>query len=227
MKSRDKPARKTEQPTSGKKSKASPPTSAEKRPYNSVLRQQQSDKTREQIIVSGVELVHEFPSWDWKNLTFRAVSERAGISERTVYRYFSTEQALKDAVIQRLVQESGIDLNTLTLGDFSTLIKSLFQYIQSFAAKTEEMADPTFSSVDMERRAALLRSVEQVTPQWSAAQQQIATATLDIFWQPSTYERLLNGWNLDADNSLAALTWIIDLIENAIRNDQRPEIKPT
>lgn len=197
----------------------------EKRAYNSVVRQQQSNQTRELIISSGVALVHEFPSWDWKNLTFRAVGERAGISERTVYRYFATEQALKDAVMQQLVKESGIDLDALTLAEFGTLIKSLFQYIQSFAAKTKPVEDPSFSGVDKERQAALLRSVVQATPGWSKSQQQVVTAALDIFWQPSTHERLLNGWNFDSDQSLATLSWLIDLVESAVREGRRPEIK--
>lgn len=197
----------------------------EKRAYNSVVRQQQSNQTRELIINSGVALVHEFPSWDWKNLTFRAVGERAGISERTVYRYFATEQALKDAVMQQLVKESGIDLDALTLAEFGTLIKSLFQYIQSFAAKTKPVEDPSFSGVDKERQAALLRSVVEATPGWSKAQQQVVTAALDIFWQPSTHERLLNGWNFDSDQSLATLSWLIDLVESAVREGRRPEIK--
>lgn len=209
--------------THDKKASKKPPT--EKRRYNSVVRQQQSTETRELIISSGVTLVHEFPSWDWKNLTFRAVGERAGISERTVYRYFSTEQALKDAVMQQLVKESGIDLDALTLTEFATIIKSLFQYIQSFAAKSKPVEDPSFSGVDKERQAALLRSVIQATPGWSKAQQQTATAALDIMWQPSTHERLLNAWNFDSDQSLATLTWLVDLIENAIQENRRPDIK--
>lgn len=206
-----------------KKTMKAPPT--EKRRYNSVVRQQQSTQTRELIISSGVALAHEFPSWDWKNLTFRAVGERAGISERTVYRYFATEQALKDAVIQQLVKESGIDLNTLTLSEFTTTIKGLFRYMLSFAAKSKEIEDPSFSSVDHERRTALLRSVTQATPNWSEAQQQVVTAGLDLLWQPSTYERLLNGWNFDSEKSLATLTWLVDLIEKAIQDERRPDIK--
>lgn len=201
-----------------------PDKKAEKRPYNSVVRKQQTNKTRERIISSGVELAHELPSWDWKNLTFRAVSERAGISERTVYRYFPTEQSLKDAVMQKLVEESGINLETLTLSQFNSTVKGLFQYMQSFAAKSKQPEDPSFSSVDRTRREALLRSVADVTPEWSDSQRQIATATLDILWQPSTYERLLNGWNFDSEQSMATLNWLIDLVENAIETDKKPKI---
>ena len=204
--------------------KTSKPT-AKKRRYNSVVRQQQTNKTRELIINGGVELVQEFTEWDWKNLTFRAVGERAGVSERTVYRYFPTEQALKDAIIQKLVEESGVDLESLTLSEFNTTVKGLFHYMQSFAAKSKPVADPSFSSLDKIRREALLRSVAEATPGWTDKQQEIVTATLDILWQPETYERLLNGWNFDSEQSMATLSWLIDLIEHAIENGQRPKLK--
>lgn len=210
-------------PTDRKRTARTQPAT-NKRRYNSEIRQQQSNQTRELIIASGVALAHEFPSWDWKNLTFRAISERAGISERTVYRYFPTEQALKNAVIQQLVKESGIDLNALNLAEFATTIKGLFQYMLSFSARTKPDEDPAFQSVDHDRRMALLRSVVEATPGWSEAQQEIVTAALDILWQPSTYERLLNGWNFDPETSLAALTWLIDLILQAVDNGQRPAI---
>lgn len=224
MKSRSTPRKNAKTPAATDDKKARKKPATEKRPYNSAVRQQQSNETRELIISSGVKLAHEFPAWDWKNLTFRAVGERAGISERTVYRYFSTEQALKDAVIQRLVKESGINLDALSLAEFTTTIKILFRYMLSFSAKSKEPEDPSFSSVDQERRTALLRSVVEATPGWSRAQQEIVTASLDIFWQPSTYERLINGWNFNSEQSLATLTWLIDLIETAVKDERRPEI---
>lgn len=225
MKSRSTSKKNAKTPAATEDNKTAKKPAAEKRAYNSAVRQQQSNETRELIITSGVTLAHEFPAWDWKNLTFRAVGERAGISERTVYRYFSTEQALKDAVMQRLVKESGINLNALSLAEFTATIKVLFRYMLSFSAKSKEPEDPSFSSVDQERRVALLRSVVEATPGWSEAQQQIVTASLDIFWQPSTFERLLNAWNFNSEQSVETLTWLIDLVETAIKDGRRPDIK--
>ena len=198
--------------------------SRKKRRYRSVVRQQQSHQTREQIITSGVELAHEFPSWDWKNLTFRAVGERAGISERTVYRYFPTEQALKSAVIHRLTEESGINLNALTLNGYANTIKGLFLYMQSFAAKADEEKDPTFSGLDEERRQALVRIVAYAADGWSETQVQLAAATLDMLWQPQLFERLLNEWQFDTEKALGTLDWLLKLIKTTVENGPPPEI---
>ena len=74
------------------------------------LRRAQMAETRERILAAGSALVHEFKSWDWRPLTFRAVAERAGVGERTVYRHFATERELRDAVMTRCEQEAGVEL---------------------------------------------------------------------------------------------------------------------
>ena len=79
-----------------------------RRRYDTPIRRQRAADTRERIVTAGSELAHEFASWDWKALTFRAVAERAGVGERTVYRHFPTERHLHDAVMQRLEEEAGI-----------------------------------------------------------------------------------------------------------------------
>ena len=51
--------------------------------------------------------MHGYDTWDWRDLTFRSVAERAGVGERTVYRHFPTERHLHDAVMERLESEAG------------------------------------------------------------------------------------------------------------------------
>ena len=77
-------------------------------PYDNSARAEKAGKTRERIIAAGSELVHAFDSWNWRDLTFRSVAERAGVGERTVYRHFPTERHLHDAVMQRLESEAGV-----------------------------------------------------------------------------------------------------------------------
>lgn len=212
-------------PKSDNKKQADRPTT-KRRPYNSPLRRQQSAQTRERIIAAGSELVHGLPTWDWKNLTARAVGERAGVSERTVHRYFSTERKLRDAVIQRLVEESGVALDDLELGDFASATAQLFSYLASFAVKPETVTDPSLATVDEQRRHALQQAVVRATPAWSDRDQQAAAAVLDILWQPPLYDRLTMIWGFDADRAVGVITWLIGLIEEAIRHNRLPEAAP-
>jgi AcrR family transcriptional regulator len=194
---------------------------AKRRRYDSPLRRQQAAETRERIIAGGAELVHGFPAWDWRGLTFRAVGERAGVTERTVHRHFSTERALREAVLHRLVEESGIRVEGLELGDFAGIAAQLFTYLSSFAVSPRPLKDPAFATVDQHRRDALLGAVVRSTRGWSASERQMAAAMLDMLWSVPTYERLLTAWRLDAERAIRAITWVVGLIEEAIRKGRR------
>ena len=205
-------------PATPKKNKPAP----ERRRYESPVRQQQTSDTRERIVSAGSELVHGFPAWDWRGLTFRAVGERAGVSERTVHRYFATERALRDAVVQRLVEESGVALGTLELADFASTTARLFNYLSSFAATPASGPEPSLAAIDLYRREALLGTVVRATPEWPSPEREMAAAILDMLWNVPSYERLVTAWQLDADQATRAITWVIGLVETAIREDRRP-----
>jgi AcrR family transcriptional regulator len=201
---------------------------AVRRRYESPVRQQQSAETKERIIVAGSELVHSFPAWDWRNLTARAVGERAGISERTVHRYFPTERKLRDAVLRRLVEESGLSLEHLELEGFASVTASMFNYLSSFAVApttTSANDDPTFATMDHQRRDALLRAVARATPRWSDHEQETAAAVLDILWNIPPYERLITSWGFDAERATGAITWLIGLIKEAIQQGRKPDTR--
>lgn len=167
--------------------------------------------------------MHGFPAWDWKNLTARAVGERAGISERTVQRYFPTGRNLRDAVLQRLVEESGIDLETMELADFAGVAAQLFRYLSSFAVVPAPPEDPSFASMDRVRREALAQTVARATPEWSDRRREVAAAMLDMLWSPPAYERLTQVWGFDAERATSTITWLIELIEAAISRGDLPD----
>lgn len=195
---------------------------APRRQYDSPLRRQQAADTRERIIAAGAEIAHRLPSWDWSALTFKAVGERAGVSERTVHRYIATERQLREAVLQRLFHESGISLQDLKLDNFGAIATRIFEYMSSFTIEPNRIADPAFVALDQQRRAALVGTVSAATPHWSDSEREIAAATLDILWHPPFYERLTNGWGFDSQRATQTIAWISGLLQHAIREDLRP-----
>ncbi len=192
------------------------------RKYHSPLRQEQAAKTRERIITAGSELVHSFPTWDWKNLTANAVSKRAGVSERTVHRHFSSERELRDAVLQALVAESGVDLGRISLEGFDDIVISMFSYLASFAAAPDITEDPSQTEVDAMRTRALADAVAAVTPGWSSREREPVAAVLDMLWQPATQDRLKLVWNQDAETFARTIRWFIALIRDALEQNRKP-----
>ncbi len=194
-----------------------PEAAARPRRYVSQVRRHQADQTRERIIAAGVELVRGFDSWDWSGLTFRAVAQRAGVGERTVYRHFPHERGLRDAIMARLGEEAGVDYETLTLPGVSEVASRLFRSLGSFAVAdvTAPPDDPTFVAVDQSRREALVRAVAGAKPGWSAAEQVRLAAALDVLWGVPSYHRLVSAWGMSPDAAVAALTWAIEQMAGA------------
>ena len=194
-----------------------------KRSYDSPVRRQQSADTRQRIISVGAEMVHELPTWDdMQNLTFRAISERAGVSERTVYRYFATERQLKDAIVEHLVAASGVNLETIQLDKFAEVTAHIFKELTAFSASGQRHIDPAFATLDEQRRQALLNAVVSATESWPAKDQRMTAAMLDMLWDIPPYQRLMSVWGLDNDSATQAVTWLIGLMQKAIADDHRP-----
>lgn len=195
-------------------------SSPEKRPYNSPARRQRVVETRDRIVTAGAGLVREFTSWDWEGLTFRAVAERAGVSERTVYRHFPTERHLHDAVMARLEDEAGITYDDVELANVAEVTSRLIASLDRFAVQqtVRTPASPAFLGADERRRDALLRAVRAEAPDLTEVQQRIAAGLLDAVWSPATYERLASAWRLDDDAAFGAVEWMIGAVVAAIRS---------
>ena len=82
--------------------------------------------------------------------------------------------------------------------------------------------DPTFVAVDERRRHALLEAVSESAAHWSDAERETLAALLDMLWNLPSYERLVGVWNLAGDDAARAITWVIDMLVQAIENDERP-----
>ncbi|CAI7979769.1 Regulatory protein TetR [Frankia sp. Hr75.2] len=198
------------------------------RRYDSPVRRAQTAQTRERIVAAGTALVHSFPTWDWRGLTFRAVAERAGVSKRTVHRYFTTEGELHDAILRNLEKEAGVVYEGLDLDNLADTAAGGLATLDRFAASpglSGEAVEPT-RAADRRRREALARAVAPPTEEWTDTQRRMAAAILDILWTGHVYERLVTAWKLDLDAATGAVTWALDLLADGIREDHRPQPRP-
>jgi AcrR family transcriptional regulator len=195
------------------------PTPTERtRRYDSPLRRERSAETRERIIEAGSELVHDLSSWDWRAVTMREVARRAGVHERTVHRHFATEHDLRAALLQRLIEESGVTVEGMRLADLPGHVKQLFEYLASFSSTSVNEPDPVLHALDERRKAATVATVRNEGQRLSEADQLLAAAMLDVLWSVATYQRLIGGWGLDAADAVRGVNWLIELLSDAIRN---------
>jgi AcrR family transcriptional regulator len=211
-------------PSSASTSTSSSSESAarERRAYDSTLRRERAAQTGERILTAGAELVRESSIRDWRGVTIRAVAERAGVNERTVYRHFSNERALRDAVMQRLEQQSGIELEQLHVNDIADATQRIFRFVSSTPLDARPPLDPTLAEVNRRQHSALLAAVTEHTAHWSPADRTLAAAMFDVLWSVASYERLVADWGLDSDDAALAITWTIGLIAGAVRDGRPP-----
>jgi len=194
----------------------------QRRRYDSPVRRQRAAETRDRILTAGAELLHGFPIWNWRALTVRAVAARAGVNERTVYRYFTSERELRDAVMGRLEEEAGVDVEGLRLEAVADVTAQIFEYVSSFPLEPRTPRDPTVAAANQRQREALLAAVAPSTPEWSAVDRALAASMLDVLWSVVSYERLVVDWELGPQDAIRAITWVIRLVEDAVREGRRP-----
>jgi AcrR family transcriptional regulator len=194
----------------------------ETRPYDSRLRKQRAAETRERIIAAASELIHHESVRDWKKLTVRAVAEKAGVNERTVYRYFGTERGLRDALLQRNEDDAGIDLVDMQLIDIPKVTVKLFEHISQYPREPMPALVPTLVDAMQRQRAALINAVESAAQGWPREDQLAVAAVLDVLWSVASYERLVGSWQLEPEVAVHAITWALELVGQAIAEGHAP-----
>jgi AcrR family transcriptional regulator len=198
------------------------PQASSPRRYESPVRRQQAIETRERIIAAGCKMLRTSSIRDWRALTMRGVAEEAGVNERTVYRYFGNERGLRDAVMHRLEQKAGIELEGLQLEDVADIAARIFAHVSSYPVRPKPPLDPTLTDANVRQRNALLGAVRDGAAEWSDSERTSAAALLDVLWSVATYERLALDWEMDRDQAIETVAWAIGLVEDAVRSGPRP-----
>ena len=165
--------------------------STPKRRYDNTLRRERANETRARIVTAGVELVRASSIRDWRGVTLRAVAERAGVNERTVYRHFANERALRDAVMQRLEGDSGIDLTNLDLDGVADAAARIFRLVATTSPRRPPPLDPTLAEAGRRQHDALAAAVRADAPDWPDADRRLAAAVLDVLWSVGSHERMV------------------------------------
>ncbi len=192
------------------------------RRYESPVRREQSAATRGRIIAAGCDLVRDLSSWDWRGVTVRAVAARAGVHERTVHRHFPTEGDLRAALLQRLVEESGVTVEGLRLEELPAHVEQLFSYLATFSSSTPRQPDAVLQALDERRKAAILATVSESADGLTAEAQRAVAAMVDVLWSLDSYRRLTNGWGFDGSEAAGGVNWVLELISEAVQQGRGP-----
>lgn len=179
-------------------------------------------RNRQRIVKAGAELMHGFPVWNWAALTVPAVAARAGVTERTVYRHFTSERGLRDAVMEYLQQDANVMMDNLQLDGVADLAARILEYTAGYPLVPRTAPDPTVSAATARTRRKLVEVLQPHTEQWAPLDRTIAAAIIDVLWGSASLERLVGEWELTPADAIRGTTWAIRLVEAAIRGAQPP-----
>ena len=203
-------------------------TRASVRTTGTLRRQQAAETAGERIIAAGWRrAAGRRPSGSWKALTIRSVAAGAGVNERTVYRHFTNERGLRDAVMHRMEQHAGIDLDGMQLDDVAGVAARIFRHVSSYPPSSKPPLDPTLTEANLRQRGALHDAVEGWTSDWTPTESASVAALLDVLWSVASYERLAVDWQMSSDQAIDTLTWAIGLVAEAVRAGRRPAPEPS
>jgi len=110
----------------------------------------------------------------------------------------------------------------MQLSDVATVAAQIFEHVSSYPVETRPLLDPTLVDANRRQKDALLSAVQSTTGSWSADQQVQVAAMLDVLWSVAAYERLAGDWQLDPDGSVRAVSWVINLVTQAVQEDRGP-----
>jgi AcrR family transcriptional regulator len=144
------------------------------------------------------------------------------VNERTVYRYFSNERGLRDAVMGHMETEAGVELSGLRLEDVAEVARRIFRQVSSFHLEPKPPLEPTLTEASLRQREALHDALAPWTADWPAEDAVAVAGLFDVLWSVGAYERLVADWQLDSDRAVDVLTWAIGLVAASVRRGDRP-----
>jgi AcrR family transcriptional regulator len=192
------------------------------RRYDTTRRREQAAATREGIVAAGCDLLHAGSIRDWKRLSVRAVADRAGVSERTVYRHFGNERGLTDAVMHRLEREAGIDLEGMGLTDIATVATRTLDHVASYPIEPRPPLDATLIDANRRQKEALLAALAAAASTWPEERRILVASLFDVLWSVEAFERVVGDWRVEPEAAVRGLAWVIRLVEEAVLDARGP-----
>jgi AcrR family transcriptional regulator len=191
-----------------------------------------ADLTQRVILDAAVELLTTAPV---NELSVRAVAKHAGMSERTIFRYFATRDDLLDGVANEIAHRSHTSLTPTSVEELLEYPAAIYAHFEANAALIRAALHSELyhriRNVAVQHRGAAVRAlVDRVAPARSEQERRLAAANILYYVVATTwhYYRFYFGFSLE-DSVQCARMAIAQALEGlgapgraARRRAQRP-----
>jgi AcrR family transcriptional regulator len=178
------------------------------------LNTRHTDATQNLILSTAIDLLKKSGVTD---LTVRSVAKEAGMSERTIFRYFATREEFLDAV-------AGAAAATMRTPEPPETIDQLVSYVprlyRSFEAHAElvkaalhtEIFKRVQSAVARDRWQAVEGLIDRFAAHRSKKERKIAATNINYYLSASTWHYLRSNFGLSLHDAIACAEAAVRLI---------------
>ena len=204
------------------------------RPYHSPLREAQAGQTRDHIVETMVRQLAETGGDDF---SIRKLADAAGVSERTVYRYFPDRDALLDAVnghFSDVMSTGRREQELVDLDELARFVPEVFRDFDEHAAATKASIlinpDPARLLPTQQRRTELIIDVcRRSFPDLSDADQRRLGQLVRTITSTFNWLRIREEFGMTGDDSGELIGWVVQCVTDEIRRTGRlgaPKVEP-
>lgn len=182
-------------------------------PASQTLAEMQMDLTRQLILNTALEVFEKRPV---SELTVRGVAKLAGISERTVFRYFPDREEFLDAIAEEAKIRMEVPpppTNLEELHNYPRLLFTCFEAKEKLvrASLQGEITNRVRGSQGRDRWVAIKKIIDHYAPKATSHSKKLATANIQYFLNALS-------WNYHRTFFKFSLEETIECTETAIRN---------
>ena len=175
------------------------------------LKDRQTDATQKLIISKAVDLLE---SEGVNATTARAVARRAGISERTIFRYYASRDELLDAIAAEVVNRVRTPPPPGTIAELLEYADPLYRCFEQWspllrAALHTDVSNRVRATVGETRWHATHELIDQHAPHRSESDRRIAATNINYYLSASTWAYYRTQFDFSLDDAIAAARWAI------------------
>ena len=156
---------------------------------SNALTEQQTDLTQRLILDAALQTLKDSSVG---GLTVRAVAKRAGMSERTIFRYFPTRDDFLDAIAAEVSNQTQV-AHPRTLDELLAMPRTLFTSLEARrdlirASLHTDVAERIMQTNGRQRWTAIRKIVDAYAPRAPEAQRKIAATNIRYFLSAATWQ---------------------------------------
>lgn len=166
--------------------------------YTSPLRDAQTNATRERILDAGLEVIREIGNQE--DITFKAIAEKAGVTEMTVYRHFPTRADLLQSLWTKMNSQIGIEMPD----SLEKLLSRNHQVFEGFDRMAPQMLAGIMSkegravrlSQKEKRQSSYLKVAKDINPKLAPKKRKQVAAIIQLLQSTYAWDSLRSNWDM-------------------------------